>query len=306
MQTTSNYSLKKPDGTDVVDISQLNSNMDILDAALTPTADPAQVPSGLSGNISQWVSWITNRIKAITGKTNWYDAPAKNMLEMTNDITQLTSDVNTHKSDSAKHVSKDGTLQTGLNAQIINGVYFRNNSGLLEWSINNTSWNQTSTPAINLLSEISLVLDATNTAINGTKKTDALTVKGQCSYLNTSTSTNTVWIQSVLNNLRFGSYSAMIRLRSANNTLATDAIRVEVQKNVSGTYSTIKTRNIKANEFLTVNAYQCFYVPFEYNGALATNNQFRIQITLLTQSAAYEVALDYVEILPVVTGVFGI
>ncbi|MED0766007.1 hypothetical protein P4S83_01830 [Aneurinibacillus thermoaerophilus] len=39
------------------------------------TADPSQVPSGLIGTFKQWVSWFTNRIKAITGKTNWYDTP---------------------------------------------------------------------------------------------------------------------------------------------------------------------------------------------------------------------------------------
>lgn len=39
------------------------------------TADPTQVPTGLTGTLTNWLSWITNRIKAITGKTNWYDAP---------------------------------------------------------------------------------------------------------------------------------------------------------------------------------------------------------------------------------------
>jgi hypothetical protein len=31
--------------------------------------------SGEPAKISQWLSWITNRIKAITGKANWYDTP---------------------------------------------------------------------------------------------------------------------------------------------------------------------------------------------------------------------------------------
>lgn len=39
------------------------------------TADPTQVPTGLTGTITNWLSWIVNRIKAITGKANWYDAP---------------------------------------------------------------------------------------------------------------------------------------------------------------------------------------------------------------------------------------
>lgn len=39
------------------------------------TADPTLAPSGVTGTITQLFSWITNRIKAITGATNWYDAP---------------------------------------------------------------------------------------------------------------------------------------------------------------------------------------------------------------------------------------
>jgi len=73
---TTNYNLKKPDATENYDVADQNDNMDIIDAALKPTADSALVPSGLVGKMQEWVSWITNRIKAITGKTNWYDAPA--------------------------------------------------------------------------------------------------------------------------------------------------------------------------------------------------------------------------------------
>lgn len=77
MQYTSNYGLNKPDGTDVVNIADLNTNADTIDAALTPTADPTQTPtSNGPGKLVQWVSWIVNRIKAITGKANWYEAPA--------------------------------------------------------------------------------------------------------------------------------------------------------------------------------------------------------------------------------------
>lgn len=76
MLETKNYNLKKPEGKDIVDINILNGNTDIIDGALTPSADPTQVPaSNGPAKISQWVSWIVNRIKAITGKTNWYDAP---------------------------------------------------------------------------------------------------------------------------------------------------------------------------------------------------------------------------------------
>ncbi len=72
---TTNYNLTKPTPSDEYDIAVHNANMDAIDLALTPTADPSQIPAGLTGKLPQWMSWITNRIKAITGKTNWYDAP---------------------------------------------------------------------------------------------------------------------------------------------------------------------------------------------------------------------------------------
>ena len=73
---TTNYNLKKETEDEFYSIDTANENLDKIDAALTPTADPAQVPTGSAGKLSQWVSWITNRIKAITGGTNWYDSPA--------------------------------------------------------------------------------------------------------------------------------------------------------------------------------------------------------------------------------------
>lgn len=93
---TTNYSLKKPLENEYVDIGLLNENMDKIDAALAPTADPAQVPAGLTGKLSQWVSWITNRIKAITGGSNWYDAPA----------TTLQA-ANTHHNAAAPHTGHE-------------------------------------------------------------------------------------------------------------------------------------------------------------------------------------------------------
>lgn len=40
------------------------------------TLDPAQAPSSNKGTLRQILDWLANRIKAITGGANWYDAPA--------------------------------------------------------------------------------------------------------------------------------------------------------------------------------------------------------------------------------------
>lgn len=97
MKYTANYNLKKPEGTDIVNIDDLNENADIIDQKLkeleddvynappnsvndlaigTRAPDQTQVPTSPgSGTLSQILSWLANRIKAITGKTNWWDAP---------------------------------------------------------------------------------------------------------------------------------------------------------------------------------------------------------------------------------------
>lgn len=127
LKYTGNYNLKKPDGTDVVNIQDLNDNADILDQKLkevegkansapansvndaaigTRTPDASQVPASPgTGTMTQLVSWMTNRIKAITGKTNWWDAPVKN-------IQQLADDHAAHLADNTQHVTY--AVTTGL------------------------------------------------------------------------------------------------------------------------------------------------------------------------------------------------
>ncbi|NOU68399.1 hypothetical protein GC096_30695 [Paenibacillus sp. LMG 31461] len=54
------------------------------------TADPAQTPSGSVGTITQLFSWITNRIKAMLGTTNWYDAPPTTLTAANTHMTATT------------------------------------------------------------------------------------------------------------------------------------------------------------------------------------------------------------------------
>lgn len=61
------------------------------------TLDPSQAPSGNSGSLRQILSWFANRIRAITGAANWYDAPAttlaatKSHMDATSGIHGATS-----------------------------------------------------------------------------------------------------------------------------------------------------------------------------------------------------------------------
>ena len=98
MQYTTNYQLKKPDNDEVFDQQDhANYNWALLDGKLkevenkannapvnsvnddaigTRTPDQSQIPTSPGvGKLSQLLSWVANRIKAITGKTNWWDTP---------------------------------------------------------------------------------------------------------------------------------------------------------------------------------------------------------------------------------------
>jgi len=110
--TTKNYGLKKPAQNDYYNIEYHNDNMDIIDTELKRiedeidnidvtgiqiTVDQTQAPASPgNGTLAQLFSWLANRIKAITGKSNWWDVPAKTL-----------EDLDTHK------VNKSGDTMTG-------------------------------------------------------------------------------------------------------------------------------------------------------------------------------------------------
>ncbi|MGE5552818.1 MAG: hypothetical protein ACM3XZ_02705 [Betaproteobacteria bacterium] len=77
-ELTPNIGLKKPLGNETVSRASYNENLDIMDAAFgdrTPDQTEVPAPPG-TGTLAQILSWFANRIKAITGATNWWDAPA--------------------------------------------------------------------------------------------------------------------------------------------------------------------------------------------------------------------------------------
>lgn len=99
--TTSNYNLKKPLGSEEIDVTILNDNFDVIDEALTPLVSQETVPSleFQKGTISSVVSWLANRIKAITGCTSWMDNPATTLAKCSEHIISgIHRNVTTSKS----------------------------------------------------------------------------------------------------------------------------------------------------------------------------------------------------------------
>lgn len=56
------------------DLNRIEGNIQAVEEGQR-TLDHAQAPTGNTGTLRQFLDWFANRIKAITGKTNWYDTP---------------------------------------------------------------------------------------------------------------------------------------------------------------------------------------------------------------------------------------
>lgn len=92
---TTNYNLHKPESADnaiTAMVTNLGSDMEAIDSALTPTADPATENVTTNGpfKLVKWVSLFAKLIKAITGKTNWYTAPSKSLEDFNNHLDETT------------------------------------------------------------------------------------------------------------------------------------------------------------------------------------------------------------------------
>lgn len=90
------------------------------------TIDPSQSPTGVIGHLRNFLDWFANRIRAITGTTNWHDAPPTTLTAAKSHIdaaaphsghetpTGAQAKVDAHASQSAPHSGHATT--TALNA----------------------------------------------------------------------------------------------------------------------------------------------------------------------------------------------
>lgn len=84
-KTTTNYSFKKPLYSENADVAVLNENLDVLDEILTPTISAnTNPPSGSKGKVADILGWLANRVKAITGKSNWNADPSVTLEDCKN------------------------------------------------------------------------------------------------------------------------------------------------------------------------------------------------------------------------------
>lgn len=128
---TLNYSFKKPFYSESADVSVINENMDTLDEALMVTANQTNMPpqENTKSKLSTVIGWLANRIKAITGKTNWWETPSTT-LEICN--AHITGGSHANATTSANgFMSKDDKqkLDGATNVNTANRLIMRDVSG---------------------------------------------------------------------------------------------------------------------------------------------------------------------------------
>ena len=130
---TPNYNLKKPLGTESALISVLNENFDTIDTALKPSVTDTTAPtsSSTSGLLATVLGWFANRIKAITGRTHWYEAPPTNLVNVAYHIGSGGSSHTEATTDTSGFMSAaDKTLLDSTTSNAIgNTLMLRNETG---------------------------------------------------------------------------------------------------------------------------------------------------------------------------------
>ncbi len=141
MQLTSNLGLKKPEGTDVVDIADLNANADILDTEIPKLAtssqsgrmsptDKSKLDGIQAGAQVNAVTSVASKTGAVTlsksdvglsnvDNTSDTNKPVSNAQQAALNLKANQADLNTHLADNALHIPHLGTTTNTGNAYAI-------------------------------------------------------------------------------------------------------------------------------------------------------------------------------------------
>lgn len=159
------------------------------------------------------------------------------------------------------------------------------------------------TALANFKSGVGLIYTADATAWTGAKKADALTTKNQCLYASTAAGSATALASLLTEDLTLGRHTLVLRAKSANKVITSDVVKVEVFKNIGGTFTSQTSALFKPSEFTYNDDYDNLYLEFEYRGGPATNNQIRVDVSLQANATAFEVCVDKLTIVPSAVGI---
>jgi len=271
MKYTTNYNLKKPEGPDIVNIDDLNENADIIDQKLKEledgvnnapphsvddaaignrTPDQSQAPASPgTGTLTQLISWLANRIKTITGKTNWWDEPpttlqaAKTHMDATSGIHGATSSATANRliirdnngqasvadPTSSSHIATKGYVDSTVNnhANATSGVHGATSSATANRIIIRDSAGRAKVAAPSASDDIARKAEVdAHAAVHA-----SLSQLGHVNHSVLTTTLNTTWQ---------GSTAPYTKTQTVNGLLATDTPIVDVV--MSGNFATDQAR----------------------------------------------------------------
>ena len=128
---TTNYSLQKPLYTENADIAVINEDLDMIDAALTPTVTATNAPSSSSsgGKLSVVLGWLANRIKAITGLSAWQSNPSVTLEDCKNHIQSGTHTNATASASGFMSAADKAKLDNATDSNTASRLMMRDSSG---------------------------------------------------------------------------------------------------------------------------------------------------------------------------------
>ena len=105
---------QSPDPVGLGDFNRIEGNAAAIETG-DRTLDPQQAPTGNVGTLRQILSWLANRIKAIMGTTNWWDAPPVTLKGATPNTRKITAG---HGLMGGGDLSADRILKTNFGAYL--------------------------------------------------------------------------------------------------------------------------------------------------------------------------------------------
>ena len=141
---------------------------------------------------------------------------------------------------------------------------------------------------------------------NGKIEADNLTDNGKAIVLSGNTTNLISYFKT--DKIKLGRYGFTIRVKTSNNTLSKNILKIEIVKCSSANAETnIKTINFKGTDFESANQYCWLTSYFDYSLAKATGDKLGIKI-LLADSIGTNItlSLDYVAISPLMSAQYVI
>ena len=132
---TPNLGLKKPLGNENVTRQAYNENLNLLDqnAAKRTEFDAHMADYTTPHRATSTATANKIIIRDASGRAKVAAPSAADDIARKDTVNAVQTNLNTHTADNTKHVTKDGTLQVGLNAEKANGIIFTIVDGILKY-----------------------------------------------------------------------------------------------------------------------------------------------------------------------------